>query len=204
MRGLNDRFKRGPEKFFGEVVLQEIQELVTADPPEGIYDFDFQPTSSPRIVLFDTARPGVDPGEELIRAYWLPWKSGTTLQLELRPGVNYFFTSHLGGCELRIVPPAGVGTHTKVLHIAGDTGGEGNRGKGPGGIEWRARQAADALTRSELERSRAFSSTDPYPNGYAGSSDVQVIGFKNDYRWELWAQETGEDFSRVSRHWRIY
>ena len=105
----------------------------------------FQPTSSPRIVLFDTARPGVDPGEELIRAYWLPWKSGKTLQLELRPGVNYFFTSHLGGCELRIVPPAGVGTHTKVLHIAGDTGGEGNRGKGPGGIEWRAKQAAELL-----------------------------------------------------------
>ena len=90
MRGLNDRFKRNPEKFLGEVVLQEIQEVVTADPPEGIYDFDFQPTSSPRIVLFDTARPGVDPGEELIRAYWLPWKSGTTLQLELRPASTTF------------------------------------------------------------------------------------------------------------------
>jgi hypothetical protein len=122
--------------------------------------------------------------------------------LELGPDARYFFTSHLGGCDLRIIPPAGVGTRTKVLHIAGNTGGKG--GEGIGGIEWRAKQAIDALTRLELYRSRLFSSTDPYPNGYEGSTDVQVIGFKNKYFWEMWAQETGEDFTKVSRFWRIY
>jgi hypothetical protein len=201
MNGLNDRFKKRPKKFLREMVIQETAALLKANPPEGLYDFDFEPADAPTIALFGTARPGVDPGEEFITAYWLPWKSRSTLELELGADAKYFFTSHLGGCELRIIPPAGVGTRTKILHIAGDTGGK--RGHGPGGIEWRAKQAADALTPSEWHRSRSFSSTDPYPTGYAGATDVQVIGFKKDY-WELWAQETGEDFTKVSRCWRIY
>jgi hypothetical protein len=201
MNDLNNRFKKGPKKFLRKVVLQESENLLKTDPPEGLHDFDFEPTRSPSIALFGTPRPGIDPGEELITAYWLPWKSGTTLQLELGTDASYFFTSHLGGCDLRIIPPAGVGTRTKVLHIAGDTGGKD--GEGAEGIEWRAKQAIDALTPSELARSWLFSSTDPYPRGYKGSDDVQVIGFKK-YYWEMWAQETGEDDAKVSRFRRIY
>lgn len=202
MRGLNARFKKKPEKFLREVVLQESAELLKANLSEGVYDFDFEPSDVPTIALFGTARPGIDSDEPLIKAYWLPWESGSTLELELSGDAEYFLTAHLGGCQLRVVPPAGPGTHTKVLHIAGDTGGK--QGHGPEGSEWRAKEALDALRPSEWHRSRAFSSTKPYPIGYAGSTDVQVVGFKEDYRWEFWAQETGEDFTKVSRLWRIY
>ena len=197
MNGLNKRYKKGPKKFLGEFAVQEMMELETAKPPPGVYEFDFQPTPSPTTVLFGTPRPVDDPGEELIRAYWLPWKRRETLQLQLGPGVDYFFTAHMDGCELRTVPPAGKGTYIKVLHIAGDIGGKT-------GEEWRAKQAADALTPSELQRSQAFSSTEPPPNGYAGHSDVQVFGFKKNNSWQLWAQVTDEKATKVSDHWRIY
>ena len=150
---------------------------------------------SPKLALFDTASSRYNLGEPLVKAFWLPWESGATIELELDTQAEYFLTAHMGGCQLRIIPAAG-GAHTKVLHIAGNwsisdnpdehPGGK-KGGHGPKGTAWREEQAKKALTTAELGRSRAFSSTKAYPIGYGYSTlkeeeekglDVQVVGFK--------------------------
>jgi hypothetical protein len=59
MNGLNDRFKRGPEKFLREMVLQESAELLKANPSEGLYDFDFEPSTLQRLPFLERRVPGL-------------------------------------------------------------------------------------------------------------------------------------------------
>jgi len=73
-----------------------------------------------------------------ILAWWLPWKSGATMNLKLGKGADYFFTSSLGGCRVQYSG----GPEPVVSHIAGDTGGKRDDGSGPGGSAWRDAQSA--------------------------------------------------------------
>lgn len=223
MNGLNARFmKKGdtPE-FLRQVVIIESQALSAESQPKvqpngrgpfregflskpGVYSFDLESVVGYSTAVYLRQAPA-DAGEAPIRAYWLPWKSRETMEIELANEANYFFTSHLGGCQLRIVPPNPPDTNIKVLHIAGDTGG--TKGAGSEGKKWRTEQAEKAL-KSDLGRSRAFSSTEEINlGGYKGFGDVTVAGYKGKYGWELWAQVSDESGFKVKPDggvWRFY
>lgn len=202
---LNTTFMKDPEGFLREFALAVSIELKkkTALLPDA-YEFDLQPADLPKFALLALAGPESDPGEKFVRAYWLPWKPKETTEIVFNKGsrnpIQYFFTSDLEGCRLQIVPAEG-GTHLKVLHIAG------NKGEGAEGTEWREQEAGKNLTKYERVRSRAFSSTVQYPRGYAEpgeeGSNATVVGFRRNYRWEFWAQQT-DDSGKVSRVWKIY
>ena len=111
MHGLNASFTRSPELFVRQHVIQEAGEMETKKLSAGVYDIDFRP-NGPKLALFDTASSRYNPGEPLVKAFWLPWESGATIELELDTQAEYLLTAHMGGCQLRIVPAAG-GAHTK-------------------------------------------------------------------------------------------
>ena len=63
--------------------------------PQRVYSFDLENWGSKFVYLLPE-KSGHNAGEDLIKAYWLPWKSGGITEMELRTDANYFFTSHLG------------------------------------------------------------------------------------------------------------
>jgi hypothetical protein len=222
VNGLNTKFTENPEVFLRTVPIVESPEL--RDPlvffkyPPKIYDLDLALDDQGAAKL-GIANLTANPGEPVIKAYWLPWKSKAASEIELGDDANYFFTSQLGGCQMRVVRKT-PGGKTKVLHIAGNVG-KGTGGEGPEGTAWRAEQAQKALTRrGELGRSRAFSSTVPEPSGYKRAAElVNFVGFKGKFRvgkpekemirWDFWAQKVDLDehrnpVARVSRSWRFY
>jgi hypothetical protein len=201
MKELNKKFMKKPETFLGEYLLAESQTLKNAKLSPGVYDFDLQPGGG--LIVYLVA-PAAKSDEDLITAYWLPWTTGETEEITFGKvdndgnPIGYFFTSDLGGCRVEIIPPPSshglAGSKFKILHIAGDSGG--NKGAGPEGSEWRKGQAEENLTKEERQRSRAFSSTAEFPLGYKEEgqteSDAVVVGFRKNYRWRFWAQQLTE------------
>jgi hypothetical protein len=212
MNGFNEKFMKETAEFLRTVVIAESEGLKKENPPKGVYNFDLENLAKDFAYLVRAPAGYNKAGEDLIRAYWLPWKSGQTTEIKLGTKAEYFFTSHLEGCQLRIVPPKPPNTKIKVLHIAGDTGGQ--KGRGPKGTEWRAEQAKKALKPSELQRSRAFSSTVlPKSGGYKDpddegeDADATVVGYKGKDGWELWAQVTDDSGFHVKSDggaWKFY
>ena len=193
MHGLNKQFVKDPEGFLRRYVIDEKGNLAIGAVLAGVYDFDFVPNKdNKKIAELHKVDPDKDAGETLIKAYWLPWGSKKTREIELGDDANYFFTSFLGGCRLQIVP---AGSKVKILHIAGDKGGEkGKEGEGPEGAAWREKQASKKLGPA-LQRSRAFSSSTPvFKGGYREYREVCVVGFvtkpekESTPCWEFWAQ----------------
>ncbi|HEY5742689.1 MAG TPA: hypothetical protein VIS99_09120, partial [Terrimicrobiaceae bacterium] len=96
-----------PEEFLGEFVLDEVGELykrnTSVDVPAGVHKFDLVPGFK-KVAELHLADAIKDPKEELITAYWLPWKTKAITEIELGDEAEYFFTNFLGGCQLRILP----------------------------------------------------------------------------------------------------
>ena len=202
MDGLNKRFMEKPDQFLHEVALVESEELMKGDVhikvPAGRHKFDlvrgFNGTAELRL-----ADANQSPAEELISAYWLPFERNATTEIELGNEASYFFTSYLGGCQLRILPPSGPGGKVKVFHIAGNVSSDSD----PKGKNWRASEVKRALTESERTRSRAFSSTESVVyGGYEEAREVSAVGFIRTSCWEFWAQERTDE-GRVGPVWRI-
>jgi hypothetical protein len=113
MRGLNTLFLEKKDGFLHRYVIDEAGKLSQGVILPGVYDLDFVPSKDdPNIANLHKANPKIDAGEPLIRAYWLPWKSGDAREIELGSAAKYFFTSYLGGCRLQIAP---VGSKLKIL-----------------------------------------------------------------------------------------
>jgi hypothetical protein len=208
VQGLNDRFTKKPVQFLHECEICESLELQGVKmTPAGVYNFDLVPhafygTSYALISL--APKNGNAGGEDPFKAYWLPWKSREAPEIVLEDEADFFFTSRLGGCQLRIIPPAGVGTRTKVVHISGNST-----------KEWRAQKAKEALKLSEWHRSRTFSSTVLIPEGgymevtekdeKQGQQEVNVVGFKGRFTWEFWAQQVDRAIdNKIRRVWKIH
>jgi hypothetical protein len=164
-------------------------------PDTGRHDFNleyasqFNATISPKMeggyvhVVPREVRTGVGGiFSHSVNAYFLRWASRKTTSMVLGNDADYFFTSQLNGCQVRVAPTSD-GSGTKVLHIAGD---------GPSAAArlnpWRDEQARSVLSEWENARSRRFSSTDPV-DGYHDAFWANVFGFRrgrND--WEMWTQ----------------
>ena len=209
MHGLNASFRKDPVQFLHECEICEsfkLQDYVKVT-PAGVYDFDLVPHAfyGTKYTLVSLASENKNAGdrEKPITAYWLPWRRNKVEQIELGNQAGYFFTSRLAGCQLRVVPPAGRGTRTKVLHIAGNTS-----------TAWRSEEAKKTLKLSEWHRSRAFSSTQLIPTGYKevteedekeGEQEVNVVGFKGRFTWEFWAQQIDRAINnKIRRVWKIH
>ncbi|HEY5813106.1 MAG TPA: hypothetical protein VIT23_10705 [Terrimicrobiaceae bacterium] len=191
-----------PEEFLGEFVLDEVGELykrdTSVDVSVGVHKFDLVPGFK-KVAELHLADAIKDPKEELITAYWLPWKTKAITEIELGDEAEYFFTNFLGGCQLRILPAGKTEKKVKVLHIAGD----GKISDDSEGKKWRAQEVEKVLNKAELGRSRSFSSTDPIlSGGYAEAGEVTVVGFKDTSGWEFWAQERTEG-GEVESVWKI-
>ena len=205
MEGLNLRFKRSTEKFLRTTPIFESPRHVVGPPAQGVVEFDLEPQhgTAARIGEFATRGKAATADSNRIRAYWLPWQSQGTSQIQLGGLAEYFFTSQVAGCQIRIVPSPyrfGQTNHPLVLHIAGDRL-DPNNGD-PVGTIWRNQQAQNALTVPQFGRSRALSSTGAGNRGYTGEG-VNVIGFIRLSAWIFFGQQVDFDNDTVLRVWRI-
>jgi hypothetical protein len=194
---------KGKSTFLTQHALTVGFELAIVPPDAGIFDFDIQRrTLADRGSVLEVLGFGNRAKEESrhtnrIRAYWLPWRSRHTVDVDLGADANYFFTSELNGCQFRVAP---TGPHgLRAIHVAGDS----QNAATAEGSTWRN---AEAMGRSgtvpEYGRSRALSSSHafgapgpPARNtvGYGGFEWTNVFGFRHapifgPARWEFWYQ----------------
>jgi hypothetical protein len=203
MQGLNRQFKNSTEDFLRHTPIFESMRHMAHPPAQGVVEFDLEPYhGGARIGEFATRGTAATYRTRRIAAYWLPWQTQGTASIQLGGLAEYFFTSQLAGCQIRIVPaPARFGrtNHPQVMHIAGDS----PRGPAdPHGTNWRAAQATAALTPAQMGRSRALSSTGLGNLGYHGEG-VNVVGFKRLGAWVFFGQQIDFDNETVTRVWRL-
>jgi hypothetical protein len=204
MDGMNKRFMSDPAAFLRTTAIFEAGMFGANPPAQGLATLDLRPYGA-AVRLDSFAQRGKAAGahSHQILAHWLPWQSRGTAEIQLDNGANYFFTSQLAGCQIRIIPGAPRGTgrtnHPIVRHIAGDR--LDPRGDVTGTL-WRNQQAAHNVTAPVFARSRALSSTGIGARGYNGEG-VNVVGFVSWMRWKFWAQQIDFDNSTVLRCWEI-
>ncbi len=203
MEGLNRRFKNHTQQFLRTTPIIESLRHMTHAPAQGVVEFDLEPyqKNAARIGVF--AERGKNPTRRShrIRAYWLPWQPNGTSTIQLGDQADYFFTSQLAGCQIRIVPGPyrfGRTNHPRVLHIAGNV----TPAHDPTGASWRNQQAQNNLDHAALGRSRALSSTGGGSRGYQGEG-VNVVGFIRLAQWQFWGQQVDFDNITVGRVWQI-
>lgn len=195
MQGLNKRFKDDPRKFLQHTaILEGMSLMANPAPAQGVHEFDLRPyqVSAAKLDLFSARGAPASDKSSKISAHWLPWIQSGTTRITLNDKAEYFFTSQLAGCQIRVVPATGGGVHPDVMHIAGNTGGS----------EWRAKQAAANTTPDELARSRALSTSGKGAAGYSGEG-VNVVGFMRKGAWEFWGQQIDFENLTVVRAWQL-
>jgi hypothetical protein len=100
---LNRRFKNDVAEFLrSTAILDHSDAPGKTPPPQGVVELDLEPFEGAAKVG-DFARSGQG-STSRIKTYWLPWKSGGTSSIQLGGEADYFFTSQLAGCQIRIVP----------------------------------------------------------------------------------------------------
>jgi hypothetical protein len=62
-------------------------------------------------------RPGLKAGDDVITAYWLPWRTKSATTLKLGDAAEFFFTSEMTNCRFSILTPSD--KEPVVAHIAG-------------------------------------------------------------------------------------
>ncbi|HEY4374473.1 MAG TPA: hypothetical protein VGN52_21305 [Burkholderiales bacterium] len=192
MDGLNRKFKEDPVAFMRRyAIVFDESVMKLSEPKGGLADFDWRPfETAAKVAEFSVRGKDATAVSHRIHTYWLPWKSKCAPDLVLGSEAKFFFTSQLGGCQLRIVP-ATKDSGPRVVHIAGDGDNRndlGSGGAGKAGSEWRDQQAQKVLGSEQYGRSRALSSTGNSGNSNYGNDDVTVIGFVKDGAWEFWSQ----------------
>lgn len=183
MDKLNKRFMKDPkgfmEKYCIDVELGGGSRLVSDNPPpRGVYSFDLYMVTKMNFVglrLANERTKLVGKDTNLIRAYWLPWASQRTTQLQLGSEANFFFTSPLGGCRVQVVGTTTVtGSRVPVVgHIAGDHKNSNTDNT------WRRNQGAQLVRQHRGIGTRKFSSTQEY-----GRPREEALGFFAGYRNE--------------------
>lgn len=97
-----------PDQFLHEVAIVESEQLMETDlhikVPVGLHKFDLVPGFNGSVNLSLADANQSQAAETLISAYWLPYKATGTTEIELGNEASYFFTSYLGGCQLRVLP----------------------------------------------------------------------------------------------------
>jgi hypothetical protein len=140
-----------------------------------------------------------------VAAYWLPWESRKAVAIDLLDGADYFFTSELNGCQIRV---AAIEGGVRVIHVAGD----GPHPEEKEGSLWRHREAMKHLTTKQGKRSRRLSSTispddaTKKATGYKTDDKiwVNVVGFRRNEQWEIWSQIVeGGDTPETAAYSRI-
>ena len=191
MDGMNKKFKANPVDFLKK-------HLLSVEPLENLGKGDLNldlvaDGLNAKLQSFKRAKPdAAHAAKHQLPAYWLPWQSGGVAEMTLGDKANYFFTSKMDGCQLRVLTLGGGGV--KVLHIAGDAGGSDFADDGDednvGGSNWREGKAQSKLGAQGYIRSRALSSTANQGNQVYGGKSVHVVGFKKDGAWQFWVQES--------------
>ena len=182
MDGLNKAYKKDPRGFLRKHALDARGSINSPAPPvTGIYDFDlsYDPRKNGCVFLqkFDERGKAATDKTNRISAYWLPWASNQTTEIDLGNQADFFFTSALGGCQIRV---AG----NKVLHIAGDSQG----GSTEKGSKWREKQARAKLG-NDFAQSRRLSSRFEY----AETGLAIFVGFRKNNIWQFVAQAVSVD-----------
>lgn len=205
MEGMNWKFLRDTSKFLREHAILEAPRHAAGPPAQGIVEFDLEPIGAgPAVRIGDFANRGKVAGRTASRisAYWLPWQPRGVSQIQLGDRADYFFTSQLAGCQIRIVPsmPRYVGTnHPLIMHIAGDMK---PRDSATNAIAWRNLQARLHLSAAQFQISRALSSSKIGQYGYDGEM-VNVVGFIRRFQWQFWAQQVDGEHRTVTRVWQL-
>lgn len=124
-------------------------------------------------------------GDASLTAWWLLWVKGQCTDVMLGSGPDFFFTSKMDGCQLRVIDCEG---GPKVLHIDGGTKAPGEGSNTERGSEWRNDQGMQAG--GEGARYRALSATDLAGNQSYGEASIHVVGMRKKGGWEFWVQES--------------
>jgi hypothetical protein len=201
--GLNHSFKTLKHRFLDNHLVTicsssvDTGEGAVSNMPKqsGVYDFDLQEISYLSGKVVEVVGHGFRNKEttwksKRVSAYWLPWASSKAVAIDLEDDADYFFTSELNGCQIRVAA-LGEG-NVKVIHVAGD----GQNSATHEGSLWRSREAKKLLSPTQAKSSRRLSSLVPMRKdrtkytGYMGD-DVQwtnVFGFRREEQWEIWTQ----------------
>jgi hypothetical protein len=171
-----------------------IQRLKYMPEDPDTYEFDLQHSTgslkSVEVIAFANRRKKPDGKSKKVFAYWLPWQSQKAVHIDLGGDADYFFTSQLDGCQIRV---AALKEGIRVIHVAGNGGEAPETAQGS---LWRKLEAKKLLTKEQYKRSRRLSSlVSPEKEttsaaGYAmpDMAWTNVFGFRRNDQWELWTQ----------------
>jgi hypothetical protein len=187
MDGLNEKFMEDPPGFLRKYLLS-VNPLDMMELKSDHYQLDLVPAGVDAKLVSTVRKPkvpkvGEDPS--ILLAWWLLWNKGQTTDVMLGSGPDYFFTSKMDGCQLRVIDCEG---GPKVMHIDGGAMIQGEGSSKERGADWRADQGMQGG--AEGARFRALSSTDVHGNQSYGNATVHVVGFRKKGAWEFWVQES--------------
>ncbi len=181
---LNKQFMSDPLGFMKKYVIEtdgKIDKGNGAGAGKANFDMEYH-SKNPLIVVLSFYTKPIDGKASPISAWWLPWKTGATVNMTLKAGADYFFTSSLGGCRIQFSG----GSEPVVSHIAGDTGGDA--GGGAGGAKWRDDQSA-ANAGAHHGMVRTVSSTDlTSPSMYSNEGLANFAAYKKNGSWKFITQ----------------
>lgn len=123
-------------------------------------------------------------------AYWLPWKTGIGVALDLGDKADWLFTSEMTNCRFTILTEGDVAV--KVAHLAGDIN------TGAGRTKWEENAKNGFITNPETQKARRLSRS-ANELGYVGnindsqdkSSSAFVFGRRVDGAWKFYTQIAG-------------
>lgn len=117
---LESEFKTKTMEFLGKYVLIVAADA-QADKVSGISTlprhFTLKLRQEGGNVVELRTRPGLKPGEDVITAYWLPWRTLSATTLKLGVDAKFFFTSEMTNCRFSILTKSE--KEPVVAHIAG-------------------------------------------------------------------------------------
>lgn len=189
MTNVTDEFKTADKrKAFLEthiVFVANVAELSDSN-KIGVRNFWFDEGPEAGVATLKERRFGNNPSN-VIKGYWLPWKTLDKVSMDLNDEADFFFTSQMTGCRFSVLTKDGV--PPKVAHIAG-TLSQPKR-------EQATNDLVKAMGGSGQVRARSLSVSQSSEHGYSGQTADPGSAFVYGVRdpetktWSFGAQIVG-------------
>ena len=184
--GLIQDFTGNPDQFLKDnaIVVGDQTEHGGSQPP-GVANF-FMKRGKQNVVYLE--RKSMVGPKDVLKAYWLPWKSKTGVPLTLGTEAEWLFTSGMTNCRFSVLSNSN-DVAIKVAHVAGDLNSSQKR------TDWEEGAGSGFVTDKSTQRVRRMSRSGAELHQYLGqgksdddSSTAFVFGHYESGEWKFYAQ----------------
>jgi hypothetical protein len=188
--GLIQDFTAKPETFLADHAVIVGDETEWNGETLGVAKFYMKKISASANVVQLVRKTGVTgpSDKECVNAYWLPWKTGTGVALDLGVATEWLFTSEMTNCRFTVLTDAN-DKAVKVAHLAGTMNSSTRRTK------WEEDTKNKFFTDKTTQKVRRFSVSGNalQYRGNKGdqsqdSSSAFVFGHKENDEWKFYTQ----------------